>query len=88
MWCKGQTRSNNNPGNEGGARGGTGRQGRQQRCGTANCLEGEVSDDVAFAFAVTEETNEIGATTEEPVVSVSINGIHKDALVDSGSVST
>jgi hypothetical protein len=32
-------------------------------------VEDEVSDDDAFAFAVTEETNEVGATTEEPVVS-------------------
>ena len=36
---------------------------------------------------MTKETNEVGATTEEPVVLVSINRIHKDALVDSGSVS-
>ncbi len=50
-------------------------------------VKDEVSHDDAFALAVTKETNEVGATTEEPVVLVSINRIHKDALVDSGSVS-
>ena len=36
---------------------------------------------------MTEEVQNMCATTEEPVVSVSINGIRKDVLIDSQSVS-
>ena len=36
---------------------------------------------------MTEEVQNMCATTEEPLVSVSINGIRKDELIDSQSVS-
>ena len=40
-----------------------------------------------FAFSVTADETEVHAVTDEPVVPVGINGIVKDVLIDSGSVS-
>lgn len=88
--CKAQTASGNRFGGD--RRGRSGRDGQRktwnsQGRGTANCVGESDSEEDEFAFAVTEEVECVCATTHEPVVLVSINGIHKDALDDSGSVS-
>ena len=84
--CKAKSASGSDNGGERHSRGG---QRGNRRRGTANCVREEDasnSEEDEFAFVVTEVEN-VCATSGEPVVSVSINGIDKDVLIDSGSVS-
>ena len=66
-----------------------GRQGRPGKGRQANCVEGpfENSDEnVAFAFTIEEQTCALSSSAE-PVISVSIVGVSRNMLIDSGSVS-
>ena len=88
--CKAQKASRNYTGGRRHVKGGQDGRRRLRRRGTANCLgeeDASDSEDDEFAFAATEEVQNMCATTEEPAVSVSINGIGKDEFIDSGSVS-
>lgn len=54
----------------------------------ANYVEDVVDEDdmCSFSFSITEQAYSVSASAE-PVISVSINGISREMLIDSGSVS-
>ena len=66
-----------------------GRQQHRGKGGQANAVEGPFEhpgEDDTFAFTIEEQTCAL-STSAEPVISVSIGGVSRDMLIDSGSAS-
>ena len=62
--------------------------GDRQKRGSTNQVEySSDSSENHFAFSVSEEKTQVHAVSDEPIVPVGINGIVKEVLIDSGSVS-
>ena len=77
------------PGKQSTSKQSRGRQGRPGKGSQANCVEGpfENSDENdAFAFTIEEETCALSPSAE-PVISVSIGGVIRNMMIDSGSAS-